>query len=301
MKFEGLGDRIYKKAREFVADETHNAPNLRDIPLSEFSEDGKKLIKRAMPIVAAGAVAFSAYEAVAAKSPPTSIEDLIARDSAPRSADDAIGDLIRRLEHSPRRPDMIARLIEGLIDSAESPMAGVPHGETEVMCLAKNIYFEAANQTEDGKRAVGLVTLLRVLSGKYPKSACGVVYQGHDTPSPQFSWTKEPEKYNAVPQNKTFESISQLATELYSYRHDPVRLKAEAAKLGITPDTLFYKRHDWNEHDRNDRKMSNANKWFWQTCLEPTQVDGQPLRIGDHVFYRPSSVLCTPYKKAHSK
>lgn len=46
------------------------------------------------------------------------------------------------------------------------------------VCLAKNIYFEARSESELAKRAVGWVTLNRVMSDRYPDSICEVVQQG---------------------------------------------------------------------------------------------------------------------------
>jgi len=65
----------------------------------------------------------------------------------------------------------------------------------EIQCLAKNIYYESANEPEEGKVAVGLVTLNRTVDSRFPSSICGVVHQRlrsgeskHHTVC-QFSWT----------------------------------------------------------------------------------------------------------------
>ena len=55
---------------------------------------------------------------------------------------------------------------------------------SEVECLARNIYFEARNQPIKGQEAVAHVTLNRLKSGKHGNSICKVVYQPH-----AFSWT----------------------------------------------------------------------------------------------------------------
>jgi spore germination cell wall hydrolase CwlJ-like protein len=47
----------------------------------------------------------------------------------------------------------------------------------EVACLARNIFFEAANEPEEGKVAVGLVTINRSQDPRFPSSVCGVVDQ----------------------------------------------------------------------------------------------------------------------------
>jgi spore germination cell wall hydrolase CwlJ-like protein len=58
----------------------------------------------------------------------------------------------------------------------------------EVNCLAENIYYEAGNESYEGKLAVAQVTLNRLNSGKYPDSICKVVKQKHNGVC-QFSWT----------------------------------------------------------------------------------------------------------------
>ena len=72
-------------------------------------------------------------------------------------------------------------LIAGaLVFGAFSTQADDP----SVICLAKNIYYEARGESLPGKLAVAKVTLNRVASPKFPKTVCEVVYQKF-----QFSWT----------------------------------------------------------------------------------------------------------------
>jgi N-acetylmuramoyl-L-alanine amidase len=56
----------------------------------------------------------------------------------------------------------------------------------EVMCLAKNIYYESRGESRKGRIAVAQVTLNRVNHPHFPNTVCKVVYQKH-----QFSWTKD--------------------------------------------------------------------------------------------------------------
>lgn len=48
----------------------------------------------------------------------------------------------------------------------------------EENCLARAVYFEARSESELGQLAVAKVILNRVADPEYPKSICGVVYQG---------------------------------------------------------------------------------------------------------------------------
>ena len=63
----------------------------------------------------------------------------------------------------------------------------------QVDCLAKNIYYEAAHESYEGKLAVAQVTMNRVNSPQYPKDICSVVYQKTTDQQLrticQFSWT----------------------------------------------------------------------------------------------------------------
>jgi len=47
-------------------------------------------------------------------------------------------------------------------------------------CLTSAIYYEAANEPEEGQRAVAQVVLNRVRHANWPNSICGVVYQGSE-------------------------------------------------------------------------------------------------------------------------
>ena len=49
--------------------------------------------------------------------------------------------------------------------------------QSDLECLARNIYYEAGSEPEEGKAAVGLVTINRSRSGNFPTTICGVVNQ----------------------------------------------------------------------------------------------------------------------------
>ena len=71
-------------------------------------------------------------------------------------------------------------------------LKGVGSAEREraVRCMTNAIYYEAALEPLDGQRAVAQVVLNRVRDPNFPKSICGVVYQGWDKVTGcQFSFT----------------------------------------------------------------------------------------------------------------
>ena len=90
--------------------------------------------------------------------------------------------------------------VDGLVEIADNVITkNLLVDDKEVMCMAKNIFFEAAIESTAGKLAVAQVTLNRVNSKYYPNTVCEVVYEGlHYTASNglqlpvrdrcQFSW-----------------------------------------------------------------------------------------------------------------
>jgi N-acetylmuramoyl-L-alanine amidase len=136
--------------------------------------------------------------------------------------------------------------------------AGVLQAEeydSEYMCLAKSIYFEAGNQNLLGKLAVAKVILNRVAATDYPNSICGVVHQYK-----QFSW------YSDGKSDKPKEE-------------DAWRLSLEATDhilFGETPEARVFEDPSikWYHADYANPKMV-----AWTSNLN--RVD----KLGAHIFY----------------
>ena len=60
--------------------------------------------------------------------------------------------------------------------------------ERALNCLTQAIYYEAALEPGQGQRAVAQVVLNRVRHPAFPKTVCGVVYQGAPNPGCQFTF-----------------------------------------------------------------------------------------------------------------
>ena len=85
-------------------------------------------------------------------------------------------------------------VILGVIDTAPAFAALMDQARSasEQRCLAEAIYFEARSEPEEGQAAVAQVVLNRVLSGLYPRSICGVVFQNQQHRNAcQFSFACE--------------------------------------------------------------------------------------------------------------
>ena len=86
--------------------------------------------------------------------------------------------------------------------------------ERELRCMAQAIYFEARDEPERGQLAVGQVIMNRIRSPYYPKTICGVVYQGErNRTGCQFSFTCTG-KHNAIKEKDEWATAVKLAKQV---------------------------------------------------------------------------------------
>lgn len=119
----------------------------------------------------------------------------------------------------------------------------------QIECLAKNAYFEAGNQSTSGKAAVTHVVLNRIKDERFPKTACGVVYQKSHGVC-QFSWVCGGKKI-----------------------HD-MNLFAESKKIAE------------NVYLGNIRDITRGAKFYHATYVHPHWNFQRVAVIGTHIFYR---------------
>jgi spore germination cell wall hydrolase CwlJ-like protein len=127
--------------------------------------------------------------------------------------------------------------------------------QTALECLTAAIYHEARSESEGGQRAVAQVVLNRVRHPAFPKSVCGVVYQGSNrTTGCQFSFTCDGSLARGRQQGP-WERARRIAEEALSgYVYDPVGLATHYHTTAI---------HPW-----------------WADALT------KAVTIGNHIFYR---------------
>ena len=87
-----------------------------------------------------------------------------------------------------------------------SPTAGAKADSQEVLCLAKNIYFESRGESLAGKLAVAKVTLNRTKHEDFPSTVCKVVYQPG-----QFSWTAK--RHHTITDYKAWQESLEIARD----------------------------------------------------------------------------------------
>ncbi|HEY6862830.1 MAG TPA: cell wall hydrolase [Burkholderiales bacterium] len=159
-------------------------------------------------------------------------------------------------------PWIVAAIVGGMavaISFAIDAMGDLRAERQEVLCLAKNVYYEARGESATGQIAVAEVTMNRLASGRYADSVCGVVYQKNWDPIRKryvgaFSWTELDE----LPPLAGDEWLRALTI-------------ADAVYRGNEPSVL------------DDRTM-----FYHATYIKPDWAHGkrQTARIGGHVFYR---------------
>jgi spore germination cell wall hydrolase CwlJ-like protein len=128
-----------------------------------------------------------------------------------------------------------------------------PVNDRQLMCLAKNIYYEAGGESDKGKAAVAHVTLNRANSSMFPESICGVVYQ-KNRGTCQFSWVCQRKAYPKTLSERWQESLQIAKQSLKGHVSDP------------THGALFF----------HATYVSPS----WSRTLKRT------IRIGNHVFYK---------------
>lgn len=122
-------------------------------------------------------------------------------------------------------------------------------------CLTSAIYYEAGNEVGQGKRAVAQVILNRVRHPAFPKTICGVVYQGSERKTGcQFTFTCD----------------GSLARRPTRHGWEQARLIATSAISGAVESSVGMSTH----------YHANYVMPYWASSLDKVS------QIGTHIFYR---------------
>ena len=181
----------------------------------------------------------------------------------------------KRIEEEARK-EMLTRLLIGIGGTTFGFVLGLllmfvsmkAHAFDEngdVVCMAKNIYFEAGNQPLAGKVAVAQVVLNRTEHSSYPSDVCGVVYQaqwrtnwkGEEVPVRnmcQFSWFCDGKSDEPLDTDTFYESYK----------------VAQDVMMGMYPDITEGATHYHNLYVYP----------YWADTLNET------VQITDHIFYK---------------
>ena len=162
----------------------------------------------------------------------------------------------------------------GLVEIADKVIdSSLVVNDKQVICMAKNIFFEAAIESTAGKLAVAHVTLNRVDSRLYPNTVCEVVYEGphytgaNGTQYPvrdrcQFSWYCDGKGDDPREGSRLWEDSQELAKY--------VLLRQEELP-DITDGALHY-----------HANYINSPKWAKKKKIT--------TKIDTHIFYRTTTM-----------
>jgi len=129
--------------------------------------------------------------------------------------------------------------------------------EKQLECLARNIYFEAAKESFEGKVAVAQVTINRSESGMFPSDICKVVYQKNifmEKVVCQFSWYCEPQAKNKLLYVDAYEECYAVAKKVL----------LEGFRLEILNEALYYHANYVNPKWRKEKVATIGNHIFYK-------------------------------------
>jgi spore germination cell wall hydrolase CwlJ-like protein len=155
-------------------------------------------------------------------------------------------------------------------DNAKTPFSGLPNPAARPFklittdpndraraqtCLAMAVYYEAANQGPDGEAAVAQVVLNRLRNPLFPKTVCGVVFEGSSLPTGcQFTFTCDG-SLGRPPNQAGWKQASEVAERaLNGYVHKAVGDATHYHTVWVVP--------------------------YWRSSLVKL------TQIGAHIFYR---------------
>ena len=122
----------------------------------------------------------------------------------------------------------------------------------QVLCMAKNLYYEAAMEPYEGKLAVAQVTMNRANSSKFPSTVCDVVYQKTGS-TYQFSWVGE--------------KVSEIRNK-YAWE-----------------ECLMVARKALTESKLHDTIYRTQAMYYHNTSVNPGWKLKYVAKIGNHLFY----------------
>ena len=179
--------------------------------------------------------------------------------------------------------------LDNLVDVIMSPIVDINISSKDIDCLAKNIYYEAGMESEEGKVAVAMVTINRVRDGRFGKTVCSVVDQ-RTVRVKTIEVTEDKMVQTGFfgrPEKQTIKSVVTQNAEVcqFSWRCMFVKKPKE------TDDR-------WEESQRVAQELLRGNYGIWQakysdalyfhaTAVRPAWARQKQHvnRIGGHIFY----------------
>jgi spore germination cell wall hydrolase CwlJ-like protein len=155
----------------------------------------------------------------------------------------------------------------------------------ELQCLARNIFFEAANEPEEGKVAVGLVTLNRVQDERFPKSVCGVVDQKTIRSVPKEVVVEKQTTFRTVYEPKTIQVKTAVCQ--FSWRCMNVKTPRGDDERWLDAQRIARELLSSDYAYEDFRAKYDSALFFHATYVRPAWARQKEYvgRIGGHHFY----------------
>lgn len=178
--------------------------------------------------------------------------------------------------------------LDRLVMALTEPIIPFTYTSKDQECLAKNIFYEAANEPEEGKVAVGIVTLNRVRDERFPKTICGVVNQ--KTVFERVRTVNREVKTFLTTKQETTQVVQKVAVCQFSWNCEGAKKKLKSSderwieSQRVAQVLLSGGYIEWQE------KYQDA-MWFHATHVKPTWARQKQRvnRIGGHIFYAEKS------------
>ena len=122
----------------------------------------------------------------------------------------------------------------------------------QLLCMAKNIYHEAATESKLGKYAVAQVTINRTKDPRFEDGICEVVLEPY-----QFSWANNRRMQWTTPRGSNWEESKRIARDVI----------VEGKRVHGMHDVLFY--------------HADYVRPYW------ARAKRRLAQIGAHIFYEP--------------
>jgi len=184
--------------------------------------------------------------------------------------------------------------LDNLVDAIMTPIVDINISSKDVDCLAKNIYYEAGSEPEEGKVAVAMVTINRVRDGRFGKTVCSVVEQRTQTVRSrevtttkmvQAGWFGRPEQHKQTTKIVENVSVCQFSWKCMFVRKPKDSDERWEESQRVAQDLLKGNYVNWQA------KYSDA-LYFHATAIHPSWARQKHYvaRIGGHQFYADNKI-----------
>jgi spore germination cell wall hydrolase CwlJ-like protein len=178
--------------------------------------------------------------------------------------------------------NMTSERLQGIAKAMINPVINIK----EFDCLARNIFFEAGSEPEEGKVAVGLVTINRTTDGRFRNTICGVVDQKLTKDIPKNQIIEKKEFFRTIKETQTV--WSKISICQFSWRCMFVKNPKSNDERWVESQRVALVLLSDSEHYEDLRSKYADALYFHATGIRPAWVHSKETvnRIGGHIFYK---------------